>query len=541
MTHIGRLTVPVIALLLGCSGGRGVAAVDAGDDAVGGCTGTSVCEGLFVKACENNVVGAMMDDCTSKGACSEGRCLTPECAAIERDRMSFAGCVFYTAEPGNVDSDVDAPTSFLITNAGSHYATVSLQQKVNGSWGPAAAMTVPAGGSARMPVAGLQVDRTGGPQEHGGLRLNSDLPVTVAQIDSDDVNQDAQSSAGTMLLPVHVLGTHYLAMTYPQAQTPEIAALAGSPSGAGRLLIVGTQPETMVTLTLSSTSSGVVMGTLPGLVAGQTYPTFTLGDGEVFQVLSGNPGDDLSGTEISTSQPVAVFSGNMTTTYQRTTDNLHSPDMAHEQMPPVYAWSYKYVAAALPPQEGACDTLLGQPGMPRMSIWRLMVWGKPSQIDIVGPSGPIHTEKAFPPGEVLELTLPGDFVVTSKEPLLMTQGIDCEPSLSLAISADRALEDLTFAVLPSFDQVAAIARKANDVVLLDGVVIPSAMFTPAGGGFEVARVPLPDCPPSEQVCTHRVQGLLGMTMRGMDIAASYALTAPTWKGCIDSSDPFCNG
>ena len=40
---------------------------------------------------------------------------------------------------------------------------------------------------------------------------------------------------------------------------------------------------------------------------------------------------------------------------------------------------------------------------------------------------------------MLELTLPGDFVVTSKQPLLMTQGIDCEPSLSLAISADKSL------------------------------------------------------------------------------------------------------
>jgi hypothetical protein len=268
---------------------------------------------------------------------------------------------------------------------------------------------------------------------------------------------------------------------------------------------------------------------------------FPLGDGEVFQVLSANPGDDLSGTEITTSQPVAVFSGNMTTTYRRTANNLHSPDMAHEQMPPVYAWSYKYVAAALPPQEGACDTLLGsQPGMPRLSLWRLMVWGGPSRIEIVGPSGPIHTEDAFPPGEVLELTLPGDFVVTSKLPLLMTQGIDCEPSLSLAIPADRSLGDLTFAVLPSFDQVAAVARKGKDVVTLDNVAIPDSMFTPAGGGFEVARVPLPDCAPSQQVCTHRLKGLVGMTMRGMDIAASYALTAPVWGGCIDA-DPICHG
>ena len=31
-------------------------------------------------------------------------------------------------------------------------------------------------------------------------------------------------------------------------------------------------------------------------------------------------------------------------------------------MPPVYAWSLKYVAAALPPQAGVCDPLIGPPG-----------------------------------------------------------------------------------------------------------------------------------------------------------------------------------
>ena len=88
--------------------------------------------------------------------------------------------------------------------------------------------------------------------------------MTVAQIQSDDVDQTAQSSGGTMLLPVHVLGTHYMVMTYPQEQTPEIASLAGSPNGAGRLLIVGTQPDTMVTLTLRRSATGVE-GTLPML------------------------------------------------------------------------------------------------------------------------------------------------------------------------------------------------------------------------------------------------------------------------------------
>ena len=57
--------------------------------------------------------------------------------------------------------------------------------------------------------------------------------MTVAQIQSDDVNQDAQSSGGTMLLPVHVLGTHYMVMTYPQEQTPAIAATGRQPERRG--------------------------------------------------------------------------------------------------------------------------------------------------------------------------------------------------------------------------------------------------------------------------------------------------------------------
>ena len=120
--------------------------------------------------------------------------MSPDCAAVERDRTSFAGCLFYTVDPSNVASDADARTCVLITNPGSERATVSLEQSVNGAWEPEVPMTVPAGSSVRMPVAGVQVGENGGRQEKGGLRLRSDRPVTVAQIQSDDVNRDAQSS-----------------------------------------------------------------------------------------------------------------------------------------------------------------------------------------------------------------------------------------------------------------------------------------------------------------------------------------------------------
>ena len=214
---------------------------------------------------------------------------------------------------------------------------------------------------ARLPIAGLQIEDSGGPQDDGGLRLTASQPVTVAQIQSDDGSNRASSSGGTMLLPVQVLGRRHLVMVYPQKQTAAIAATPGSAGGAGRLLVVGTQAGTDVTLTVSANASGVVAGSFPTLAAGVPYP-FKLGEGEVFQVWSGGDEQDLSGTEISASEPVAVFSGNITTTYGRTGVDVQSPDMVHEQMPPTAHWSFKYVAAALPPQANTCDTLLGQRG-----------------------------------------------------------------------------------------------------------------------------------------------------------------------------------
>ena len=44
--------------------------------------------------------------------------------------------------------------------------------------------------------------------------------------------------------------------------------------------------------------------------------------------------------------------------------------------------------------------------------------------------------------------------------MLLTQGIDCEASLSLAISAEKMLTDVTFAVLPVFDQMIAVVRRS---------------------------------------------------------------------------------
>jgi len=500
------------ALLLACRGGGGAAPVDAAD--ASGDAG---------------------------GECSLDRCTSSACVAVERDRNGFAGCVFYTVEVDNVDSDAGKATSFLVTNPGAETADVTLERYMRPSWNVVGTATIAGGAAARLPIADLQI-KLAGPNDESGLRLTASQPVTVAQIQSDDPNHDASSSGGTMLLPVQVLGRRHLVMVYPQKQTPAIAALSDSPGGAGRLLVVGTEAGTEVTMRVSAHASAVVAGSISGWPAGSKYGPFKLDEGEVFQVWSGGDGQDLSGTEITATKPVAVFSGNITTTYGRTGVDVYSPDMVHEQMPPTAHWSFKYVAAALPPQASTCDTLLGQAGM---SLWRIMAANDNTQVEFTSPypGRPVHANTTLQAGEVIEMMADVDFVVKGTNgPLLVTQGIDCEPSLSLAISADQLLDDVTFSVLPSFDQMVAIVRMQGEPVWLDDVPVEeNTRFAPAGGGFEVARVLLqPACPPSKVVCTHRLRGRFGMTLRGMDVLASYALTAPAWRGCNDPlGSPDC--
>ena len=211
--------------------------------------------------------------------------------------------------------------------------------------------------------------------------------------------------------------------------------------------------------------------------------------------------------------------------------------MAHEQMPPVCALEPQVrggrAAAAGAAPATPCS------GRPGASLWRLLAANDGHAGRVPGPDGVpagSPTRVTLTPGEVLEVDRGRRFRGDVVEPLLMTQGIDCEPSLSLAISADKLLDGR---------DVRGVARRSirwSRSPYAWAERAPSArrrcpstttLFAPAGGGYEVARVPLPPCPASEQVCAHRLQGSFGMTLRGMDVLASYALTAPAWDGCID--------
>ncbi|HSZ81462.1 MAG TPA: IgGFc-binding protein, partial [Polyangia bacterium] len=385
-----------------------------------------------MRACHAGQPAQALQQCAPSLMCSEGRCISPACAQAEANQASLVGCTFYTFDLQNVTSDDQIPTSVLVTNPGQVIANASLEHREAGQWTAVMTTAVAPMSSARIVLADPHLEG-GGLEVAGAFRLTSDAPVLAAHIQSDDsTDQGSTSTGGTLLLPAHVLGRRYRALTYVQVSTPRIDVTPGALHGAGQLVIVGTQDQTTVTISPSTTAE---LGPVPGASppAPDRSVTLMLEDGDLFQLFSTQDGADLSGTQIAADKPIAVFSGNISTTYGLTATGISSPDLAHEQLLPVASWGTSYVAAELTPQAGVCDPTITPAGS---SIWRIVADQDDTQVHFTGPGG---ADGGAPPdrmigaGEVFQIYAVGDFSVTSSKPVLVMQGMDCEPTLSSAV------------------------------------------------------------------------------------------------------------
>jgi hypothetical protein len=547
----------VLAGALGAGGcradgtpGASDAAADApGEAAVKLCSTRATCDDVepsTVRACRDGHAAEVIEACAPGEACSLGRCASSACAAIEHNLGSIVGCTFYTLHLDNVASDDMLPSSAIVTNPGQSVATATLEQRAalergaGGRWSTVASVTIPPMRSARLALP-LRAFGKGGLAAQLALRVVSDQPVTVAHVQSDGTSETAPRSAGaTLLLPAHVLGRRYRAVTYPQVATPAVVGDAGGRQGAGQILLVGVEDGTTIQVTPPPSVVLDAQSRPTPLDANGAF-TVVLDEGDYFQVFSSHDGDDLTGTVLVGDKAFAAFSGNISTTYGLPTVGTSSADLAHEQLLPIGSWGQSYVAAPLPPTPGVCDSLFDEGPS---SIWGIVADRDDTHVTFLSAAdgnAPFAPPRTLAAGESFRLVAPvgGSFVVSASAPIEVTQGMDCEATLASAVPTDPLLTDFWFATLPSFDALAAIVRKAGKPVYLDGARLDEASFERAGSGFEVAQIPLASCPLTEGVCTHHLAGQFGFTMRGQDVLTSWALTVPTWVACSDPDAPGC--
>ncbi len=142
---------------------------------------------------------------------------------------------------------------------------------------------------------------------NGGIHVTSSLPITLYASNFHFATFDM-----TLILPQNLLGRHYIVQTYGEGTKNEIG-------------FVAQMDNTLIVFDLPVDADS--------FAAGRNY--VTLMEGESYQIMSEN---DLSGTEILSDKPIAVFQGNKCTSVQ-----CWYCDHLYEQSLPVEYWGHDFL------------------------------------------------------------------------------------------------------------------------------------------------------------------------------------------------------
>ncbi|GAB1450611.1 hypothetical protein MASR2M47_06670 [Draconibacterium sp.] len=166
-----------------------------------------------------------------------------------------------------------------------------------------------------------------------GIHLVAEKPVNVYAL-----NWDRNSADVAVIYPVPSLGKQYFTMCF----TPNVHNRPAHGKNS-EFLIVASEDSTSVEITPSVVTDG-------GKAAREIFQ-IRLNKGEVYQVQSANQRylagqGDLTGSYIESDKPVAVYSGNFSTTIPSET-GMTGYDHLFEQMPPLQTWGREYFAVPL--------------------------------------------------------------------------------------------------------------------------------------------------------------------------------------------------
>ncbi|KAL9950782.1 hypothetical protein ACROYT_G043342 [Oculina patagonica] len=173
--------------------------------------------------------------------------------------------------------------------------------------------------------------RTGsstGIEKKKGIRITGDEPISV-----QGLSILSNAGEGFLGLPVETLGTHYIVSTFAVV----INAV---------LQVVAKEDNTEVSINLRLPQNGRVRYGEVTYYNGQDI-NVTLNDLDVFQVLADS---DLTGTTVTSSKPIAVFSGNDCAMVPKL---LQQPcNHLVEQLPPVNHWGTQFITNPTPNRQG---------------------------------------------------------------------------------------------------------------------------------------------------------------------------------------------
>jgi hypothetical protein len=167
--------------------------------------------------------------------------------------------------------------------------------------------------------------------------ISSDVPIVVYVL-----NTLLRSTDSYAAIPIRHLGTQYYSINRPtDYYLPNNRDRTATIPRVGEFMIMASEDDTRVTITPAATTSR--MG-----ISARTPFSISLDRGDCYLVqarATGHGRDDLTGSSISSTKPVAVISGHMRSSIPLSMSS--SKDHLVEQLTPADKWGRAYVTAPL--------------------------------------------------------------------------------------------------------------------------------------------------------------------------------------------------
>ncbi|MBC8146164.1 MAG: IgGFc-binding protein [bacterium] len=338
---------------------------------------------------------------------------------------------------------------------------------------------------------------------------DDDITVAAASI-------KAYSADAMLVLPVKLFGTKYIALSYPNGTGTTEQQVYDMCS---QYAIVANDNNTNLEITPSY-----------GPKSGQRY-SLKLHRGDVYLAMAPlGTAQDVSGTEIRSDKPVAVFAGHRRTSVPVTIGNYR--DHLLEQMPPTDAWSDEGLAVPLYPIT---------PQSPDTSVLRI-VTADSGTISVNGSS--YHMPGRAP----IEFPLPEPMVISSTVPILAgvvehsvhlmeggSQPLPGDPSIILVVPSrdfDTGYSFESFNHSEFSDHFITIVSRADEraPIMLDGRRVTERFVRVDDSDYSYAYVRM-------QAGSHTINSTdpFGVYVYGFGGATSYAYPAGFVRGGSISS------